>query len=321
MSGYASKNLSVTVVGDSVDLGIISLDVLFEQTVSFCGIIVDSLSRLPVGGARIQLRGDDGDGRYPLLEFFTDSTGLFRHPVSLSNTVYGRIYWSVWKTGYYKENGVITDEVDSVRQTILLKPLGSIRVHVKGKVIDSTTMAPIEHAFVLLSTNYDGAQVDSSYTGADGVFVREVQAGITTASIPSLWYRISAPGYTGQNVHRDMTSLTLAPMDLGEVGLDKTSTVYREPQSNAAPGSAFTLSIPARHSRYVTLDFTLPHPEQVSVEIYAVSGSKIAVLADTRLTSGPHNLSWDTRNVAKGCYTARIKVGSNSYSKSIPVLW
>ena len=69
----------------------------------------------------------------------------------------------------------------------------------------------------------------------------------------------------------------------------------------------------------VTFWFSLPCADQVKVAIYDLSGNKIATLDSKYFEKGSHNLTWDTSNIATGCYTVRIQVGSNSFQRSIPI--
>jgi len=83
--------------------------------------------------------------------------------------------------------------------------------------------------------------------------------------------------------------------------------------------SAFTLTQPSRSARTLSINFSLPNSELVSVKIYNLSGHEIATLVNQNLSSGPHCLQWDTRAVANGCYMVRMQAGSNTYVRSVPI--
>jgi hypothetical protein len=68
----------------------------------------------------------------------------------------------------------------------------------------------------------------------------------------------------------------------------------------------------------VTIEFSLPHSDQVTVEIYNLSGRKITTLANKNFSPGVHIISWNSKNSAAGCYVVKMKAGLNTYVKNIP---
>ena len=69
----------------------------------------------------------------------------------------------------------------------------------------------------------------------------------------------------------------------------------------------------------VAINLFLAQSHLVTVKIYNLSGREIASLANSYLGAGMQSLSWDTRNMATGCYAARIQIGSSVYANSIAV--
>jgi photosystem II stability/assembly factor-like uncharacterized protein len=84
--------------------------------------------------------------------------------------------------------------------------------------------------------------------------------------------------------------------------------------------TAFSMGISTRSGRTAIIDFTLPASKRVTVNIYDLSGSKIATIIDNYLKKGTHRLFWDTHTIANGFYTLRLIAGSRTVTKSIPVL-
>jgi hypothetical protein len=70
----------------------------------------------------------------------------------------------------------------------------------------------------------------------------------------------------------------------------------------------------------VTLDFFLPHSDPVTVKIYNPSGHEIASLVSKYFESGQHSLTWNTRNVAAGCYIVKMQTGAMTLVKSLLLL-
>ena len=69
--------------------------------------------------------------------------------------------------------------------------------------------------------------------------------------------------------------------------------------------------------------FVLPEPSHVSLEIYNISGERIATLRNSQENAGYHSTSWDGkgelgRSVAGGIYLCRFQAGS--YEKTIYML-
>jgi hypothetical protein len=66
------------------------------------------------------------------------------------------------------------------------------------------------------------------------------------------------------------------------------------------------------------IGFSLPHSDQVSINVYTLSGRKIASLVNEKLGPGSYESPWDTRNMAAGNYIVRMQAGSDIYSAHIP---
>ncbi len=98
-----------------------------------------------------------------------------------------------------------------------------------------------------------------------------------------------------------------------------TEVVNPKPRQELLKQENICIHSSSRTNPYVTIEFSLPHSNQVTAVIYDLCGHEIASLVDKRLGSGPHSVIWDTRNRAPGCYAVKMRVGSNTYVRSIPV--
>ncbi|HUI92737.1 MAG TPA: FlgD immunoglobulin-like domain containing protein [Chitinivibrionales bacterium] len=76
---------------------------------------------------------------------------------------------------------------------------------------------------------------------------------------------------------------------------------------------------PGHTNPIVAIEFSLTHSDQVVVNIYDLSGHEVATLINKNLASGAHSILWDTRHLATGCYTVRMRAGSDTYVRSIPI--
>ena len=81
----------------------------------------------------------------------------------------------------------------------------------------------------------------------------------------------------------------------------------------------FTISSPGRANPNLKIAFYLIHPGRVSVKVYTLSGREIVTVVNGNFGAGVHNLTWNTRKIAHGCYSIRMQAGPNLYVKSIPV--
>ena len=71
-----------------------------------------------------------------------------------------------------------------------------------------------------------------------------------------------------------------------------------------------------------TIEFYLPRPSHVSVEIFNLLGRKVAVLADAEYTAGNHTLTWsglssDGHAVSSGTYFYRMEAGAFIQTKKM----
>ncbi|MEQ1833617.1 MAG: PA domain-containing protein, partial [Candidatus Eisenbacteria bacterium] len=117
--------------------------------------------------------------------------------------------------------------------------------------------------------------------------------------------------------------------DLGD-GVDLTFHAFYDigwfPQLVGVPGAephelAFSHAPnPARDGG--VLRFRLPAPEHVELELFDVSGRRVAVLANGILEGGEHRIRWDGRDAAgqrvgAGVYQARLRAGHEARTVSV----
>jgi hypothetical protein len=69
-----------------------------------------------------------------------------------------------------------------------------------------------------------------------------------------------------------------------------------------------------------TIQFSLSHPDKVSLTVYNFSGHQIGSLINQKLSQGTHSISWNTKNLTPGCYAVKLQEGSNTFVKSVPII-
>ena len=228
-SEYLLKNVTILITGNSIDLGTITMVKPAEFTAYFYGTVLDSVTGSGLAGVQIIVLRKWGDS-VPYLQPITDSLGNFGLDVPVSGVdMNGRAVWYIEKQGYYLASGTITANMDSIHQTILMQPEGSIRVQVTGRIIDSQTRAVIPNARVILFTTFLEVEKDTSLADSNGTFDRSVQAAQVSAAMPAVVYLISAPGYAEKN--GGVTIIGMTAIDLGEIALSMTKEVQNKLQS------------------------------------------------------------------------------------------
>ncbi len=80
----------------------------------------------------------------------------------------------------------------------------------------------------------------------------------------------------------------------------------KEPWPNPASGS-------------VSIAFTLPEAQSVSLSVYDLSGRRVAVLTEGELPAGRHAVAWDCAREASGVYLLRLETRDQSLSRRIVI--
>ncbi len=58
------------------------------------------------------------------------------------------------------------------------------------------------------------------------------------------------------------------------------------------------------------IQFLIPKPESVTLEIYNLLGQKIVTLINEKFNAGSHTIVWNAENLASGVYLYRLQAGS-----------
>jgi hypothetical protein len=126
----------------------------------------------------------------------------------------------------------------------------------------------------------------------------------------------SSKRYTGyinvfisRNIKVRVMSTTQHPSDIVEA-------VYTiNPTGITLGGSDFlakTYDIKVISSPVPGTRFSLYEPKQVNITVYDLQGKLVAVLADTRLGAGDHQIEWNDRDAKAGIYTLGVTIGKGN---------
>ena len=112
---------------------------------------------------------------------------------------------------------------------------------------------------------------------------------------------------SGQN-----SSLTL-------VATENVSGIYDE---NGGLPADYSLvgSYPNPFNTATVIEYALPEPSNLTVEIFDILGQKVKTLDEGKKPAGYYQISWDAGHVASGVYFCRFKAGVFSQTKRITLL-
>ncbi|MFC1475824.1 T9SS type A sorting domain-containing protein [Candidatus Zixiibacteriota bacterium] len=102
----------------------------------------------------------------------------------------------------------------------------------------------------------------------------------------------------------------------------------RHSTSPAAPvpkAPSLAQNYPNPFNASTVVEFALPRPTQVSLEVFNILGRRVAVLVDEERGAGRHLISWDGKDnngksMASGLYFYRLRAGSYSQTKRMVLL-
>jgi hypothetical protein len=202
-------------------------------------------------------------------------------------------------------------------------------------VKDNYLFAGLNGWGVFFSTNSGGTscwtQVNTGLTNTNvnalAVNGTDLFAGTNGGGV----YVTTTNGSNWNAVNTGLTDMNILSFAVGGnylfAGTD-TSGVWRRPLSYTTSvkpsrknsfADNFSFNLLTHNRSNLTIAFSLPRADKVMVKIYNLSGHLIATLLDKPLCTGPHIVSWDTRNVASGCYMVRMQAGRNSQVKALPL--
>jgi ligand-binding sensor domain-containing protein len=70
----------------------------------------------------------------------------------------------------------------------------------------------------------------------------------------------------------------------------------------------------------LTVEFTIPHPDRVTVTMYDLAGKEISSLVNRHLDAGSYRYFRDTRALPRGCYAVRLRAGATDCVKLVRIM-
>jgi len=164
-------------------------------------------------------------------------------------------------------------------------------------------MAPGENIWTTEPLDYYGSVSGTSFSTA---FVSGIAALIRSAH----------PSFSADKVKWKICS---SAIDMGEEGWDEFTghgRVYapaavgiKEQETQTSTPLVFSLSqnYPNPFNATTAIDYALSEPGQVGLEIYNITGQKVATLIDQKEKVGYHTTHWDARTIPSGIYFYRLQ--------------
>ncbi|OGC92419.1 MAG: hypothetical protein A2W25_17105 [candidate division Zixibacteria bacterium RBG_16_53_22] len=115
--------------------------------------------------------------------------------------------------------------------------------------------------------------------------------------------------------------------DLSQTSLPSaTITFYAEPNdpkisSVLLPSHIEHLDIyPNPFNARTTVGYAIPEAGHVRLDLFDVSGRKVATLVDEDMAAGSHRVAWDARGMPSGVYMARLVAGKDTETRKMVLL-
>jgi hypothetical protein len=67
--------------------------------------------------------------------------------------------------------------------------------------------------------------------------------------------------------------------------------------------------MPNPFKQATTIEYRLPQPGRVRIEIFDVGGRRVAVVEDGNRPAGSHRVDWKADNLRSGLYLCRMQIG------------
>ena len=81
-----------------------------------------------------------------------------------------------------------------------------------------------------------------------------------------------------------------------------------------------TLTVGPRIGSTVSLEYSLPAASAAKISLYDIAGRRLSTLLDVRQDAGTHQLSWNSANLERGMYFARLQAGAVAVTKPVLIL-
>jgi photosystem II stability/assembly factor-like uncharacterized protein len=96
--------------------------------------------------------------------------------------------------------------------------------------------------------------------------------------------------------------------------------VVGNPDVKSVQPADFALRVIGAATSCAQIEFAVPRPEKVTLSVYDLLGHEIASPVNGNCAAGLHRVTWNTRNIASGWYTLRMRIGGNMFTNNISII-
>ncbi len=231
------------------------------------------------------------------------------HWGSIADNVHGYLHLTYVKD---KDAGsIILEEGASTESPVVYKrndfdlilEVGSIC----GTVTEIDGVTPIEGAVVKALTYSD--RYCGGITGSSGSYYFSIVCG---------HYNIMAykEGYQSEILYN-----VIAPWDYpGHAYFQLERTVDIDDNRPLPYIFQLNLNYPNPFNAQTTISFELPEPSPVSLEIYDITGAKVATLLDSYLPANRYEVIWDAEDCSSGIYFYKLKTEGETLARKAVII-
>ncbi|OGS37112.1 MAG: hypothetical protein A2293_12960 [Elusimicrobia bacterium RIFOXYB2_FULL_49_7] len=310
--GYISKmttNLlvSLTTPIDTVDFELVTGEI---PTGTFIGTVTDSLSTLPIANALVLLRIGTGPGAVFVDSTRTDETGnyILDNLLLTSLTSYAI---AVSANNYLSKNInnlplTLAAPIDTVNFKLVAMDTSNSWVFYGTVCNDTACTTPLENATIILATSSIRYSATSDNLGQFSFLI--------PATSRNYQFKASLEGYLIDSafVTVDQDSLFRNAV----LAVDLSTSVESVPMQNVEGLTA----APNPFNPSVTLSYYLNKKGLVSIDIFNLSGQKVADFHKTTQSTGRYSVEWNASAQPSGTYLVRASLSGKSYSQKIILL-
>lgn len=109
-------------------------------------------------------------------------------------------------------------------------------------------------------------------------------------------------------------------LDYATLKYSQTTLNVDQSPLNARPGSPWLKIFPNPLNKAAAIQFSLAHPEKVTLTIGTVTGETVAWLISGTIRAGAHQTEWDSGNLPCGIYLCRLQSGSSVVTQRLVLL-
>lgn len=110
------------------------------------------------------------------------------------------------------------------------------------------------------------------------------------------------------------------PMEADSVMIFQPAPLSTPPQAERPVGISLSQNYPNPFNPTTSIQFELPQAAEVRLEVFSLTGQRVAVLADGTHPAGMHLISFDAGALASGIYLYRLTAGSQTLTRRMTLV-